>query len=230
MMPRRTKFGEPAPLFLGSLPLELGVQVICTIHTLFCIFFVAGASSVVTADFGFFEVGPELQVALSAWHLLGVMLIAGTLVGTAWRQDWPLQAYFYYLVCCFAAACFVVVKIFQVAGDCSIVSAAGHQSQRVGVDFSCGMVASLYELTGLAGLMCVGYAAFIVWQLKEHILESEHAQHLLAHESSLAKRLRAAQYVGGNKSPHEAAAFASYVSPSQGLQPAWGSVTIRSTG
>jgi len=223
-------YHHPTPLFLGMYPITLGAQLICVAHAAICIFCVATASSVVTFKLGLFAVPPELQVAVSAWHLIGVAVIAGAFVGVSENQVMPVAAYFYYLLATTLAWGCTAFKLLQSGAECKFVQ-ENLQSQRVGLSFECAMVSAAWVSSLFLFFTIAGYANYSIYQLKEHLAQQEEAGYLLDKEDPVAKGLRSGRDVG---LPRRAARVErdppiSYASPPAGSQPAWGSVSIRST-
>mmetsp|Transcript_20164 Transcript_20164/g.52859 ORF Transcript_20164/g.52859 Transcript_20164/m.52859 type:complete len:234 (+) Transcript_20164:104-805(+) len=221
---------HPTPLFLGMYPITLGAQVICSIHAVVCIFCVATASSAVTFKLGLYEVPPELQVAVSAWHLVGIAVIAGAFVGLSRYDSAPITVYFYYLVVSTLAWGFLCFKLMDAGAQCKFVQ-DNMESQRVGLSFACAMVSAAWISAMFLALAVAAYANYTIYQLREFLLQSDEAGYLLDREDGVAKGLREGRDLG---IPRRAARAEreppiAYASPAQGPQPGWGSVAIRST-
>lgn len=243
------EYGPQPPLFLGGYPLTVGVQAICVLHAIVCLAFVACASSVVTITLGTYQVSTGLQIAASTYHLIGISVIAGALAGTISRSEFPLRVYFYYMLIgtlCWGAG---LIRVLQRSGDCSFVREST-QSQRIGINFSCGMVTAAWIFCTLVVFMCQVYCCFAVWHLKEHLAGRDESQHLLEHEDPATKKLRQGGHLGMEKGrspfsdlethmttiegehqplPPPTKTAASWAAPRPGHQPEWGSTPIRTT-
>jgi len=249
MASMKLEYGEPPPLFFGVYPLTLGVQIISVCHFFVCLFCIGFASSVVTFYIANFEVSPTLQVFLSAWHMLGLTLIVGALIGTSWRQEFPLRLYAYYLVVSSLGWLVLVLRVAQQGDRCSLVTET-RETQRSGLSFSCGMVSAMW----FCGLLCIlvlcSYCCYSVWQLKDFMWQRESSQHLLGHEADFVQGLREGRHLGGGQSRnpyrgfdfqahaeeshrHEGPAAvplndpAAWAMPQPGAQPRWGGMAIR---
>lgn len=174
------------PLFLGSYPLSAGVQAICGCHFLACLFVVATASSVVTLEVWDLKLSPRFQIVLSAWHIIGISVAASAFVATLWQQALPLRVYFYYLVAATCSWLAVVVLFFQEGATCALVT-VDHESQRVGLSMTCGLVSTCWELWSITVLVGAAYACYSVWHLAEFFAERELAHDLFEFGDPLAK-------------------------------------------
>lgn len=230
------KYGDSPPMFLGTYPLTVGVQVICVCHAILCIFFIAVASSVVTVRFWDIQFRPELQVAIAAWHLLGIAIVSAAFVATHWRQSLALRVYFYYLVLATAIWCVWLVQLFHEGAVCAFVT-RDKQSQRVGLSISCGLVAACWELWAVTVFTCSMYACYSVWHLGEFIAERNEQKYLFEEEEPLAKLAREGKDIGLYDAMQDTAGLvsnlrgrqhaaeahpASWAVPIPGTQPPWG--------
>lgn len=228
------KLAEPAPLFLGYFPLTAGVQVICFFHFVFCVSCVALVSSVTSIWIEGYEVNPVLQIAIGSWCLLGVLAIAGALVGCSQRQTLPLQVYCFYLMATDVGWAYVAVSLLVTGSNCSLVQ-QDLETQRLGVSLSCGVVSACWFFCFLAVWSLCLFAAYTVWQLQAHLVDEE-AKHLLAKEDPVFKSFHEGTHLGFSETIQRDEDHArdpqpyQWAAPRRGLQPAWGSMQPKSTG
>jgi len=250
MAPIKLEYEEPPPLFFGVYPLTVGVQVICGFHALLCLFFISTASSVVNLHVDRYEVPASLQVVISAWHMLGITVIVGALIACRWRQEFPMQLYFYYLLLSDLAWGVATIWVAQQGDYCGLVSES-LSSQRVGLGMSCAMVSAIWFLGLLSIWVVVAYCCYLVWQMKEHLRLREAAQLLSHHEDPLVKEVREGKYLGAGgkrRNPYEEfdteryaqlhcesdlglvppSDPAAWATPTPGQQPDWGMLQVRS--
>lgn len=175
------EYGEPPPLFLNAFPLSFGVQVICAVNFVCCIFVIALTSSVMPFYIGGYPVSPDVQVAIAAWHLLGIMLIVGALHGLMNYHEVGLRGYFYYLS---LTAIFIALFLCDICLNARMCEVVSHskESERIGASFSCGWVSGVWSLATLALLGLVSYSAYMVYHWKEFLILREEAMPLLKHE------------------------------------------------
>lgn len=248
---RKLEYGELPSMFLGLYPLTIGVQLVCFFNLVLCVCCIALASSAVSFWIDNFEVQPALQVAVSSWSLLGVMLITGALVGCSQRLWFPLQCYFYHVAITDLIYAYIVVRLLIEGPECMLAS-QGRELQRVGSSFSCGLITTTWVFCAFAVWIIGAYGAYTVWQLKEHLKTKNETQHLLAFEDPVMKNHRAGkhlglsctdweeehgsvQHLGANDGHALQDAHVpptdpnQWASPRKGLQPEWGALQPKST-
>uniref|UniRef100_A0A7S4UJ76 Uncharacterized protein n=1 Tax=Alexandrium monilatum TaxID=311494 RepID=A0A7S4UJ76_9DINO len=248
MVGAKLVYGEPPPLFFGTYPLTVGVQVICVFHALLCIFVIAAASSVVTLHVYVYEVSPTVQALISAWHMLGVSVTVGALISCSLRNEFPMRVYCYYLLVTVAGWAVLTVSVISQGRACSFVSDS-KSTERIGSTFSCGMISAMGLFAMLTISVLVAYCSWLVWHMKEHLAERENAQSLLHLEDPQVKALREGRDIGlggQHRNPYEDFDEQSYANnfeekadmppvvdrsawanPRPGQQPDWGSLRIR---
>lgn len=197
-------------------PITFGARLICIVHAAFCAFCVATASSVVAFKIGLFVVSPELQIAVSSWHLLGVAAISGALAGISSNEALPVSVYFYYMLVSTLGWGFVAFRLLQAGSECKLVQ-ENFESQRVGLSLACGMVSAAWVSAALLVFSLVSYANYSIYQMKEYLEQRTEAGYLLEQAEHFA---RGGRYSGAKP--------LSTALPARGPQPAWGSVTVRS--
>eukprot|EP00747_Dinoflagellata_sp_TGD_P211543 gnl/TRDRNA2_/TRDRNA2_84778_c0_seq4.p1 gnl/TRDRNA2_/TRDRNA2_84778_c0~~gnl/TRDRNA2_/TRDRNA2_84778_c0_seq4.p1 ORF type:complete len:237 (-),score=28.16 gnl/TRDRNA2_/TRDRNA2_84778_c0_seq4:119-829(-) len=179
--------GDPAPLFLQAYPITLGVQVSAGIHFLISVFIVSTCSSVAPVRVSDFVVGPVIQTLLGGWHLLGCMFIAGALVATVKRDEFPLRVYLVYLCLNTIWLLALLVYIIQQGSVCSM---AGHSksTQRTGRGFDCMMVSGAWFFGAFACTAISASMTYWVWQLQHYLWEKENVGSLLRYRPEPWKR------------------------------------------
>lgn len=218
---------EPG-LFLGYWPLSIGVQVTCVMNALVAIVIVAGASPVVYFHLGFFLVPPFVQIGLSALSLIGISIIVGALVGVSRRRVFPIEVYYYYVASLALVIAVLTLCIIFTGGECPALT-QDPVTQRLGVNFNCGLVVAA-SVMGLLGLLAFTiYSAHIVWEFKEEVENSEENENQELLMQGTGKALAAA--VQGLRSRPDASpmlpSIANWAVPVPGQQPQWGEVAIR---
>eukprot|EP00747_Dinoflagellata_sp_TGD_P211540 gnl/TRDRNA2_/TRDRNA2_84778_c0_seq1.p1 gnl/TRDRNA2_/TRDRNA2_84778_c0~~gnl/TRDRNA2_/TRDRNA2_84778_c0_seq1.p1 ORF type:complete len:235 (-),score=21.28 gnl/TRDRNA2_/TRDRNA2_84778_c0_seq1:81-785(-) len=202
--------GDPAPLFLQAYPITLGVQVSAGIHFLISVFIVSTCSSVAPVRVSDFVVGPVIQTLLGGWHLLGCMFIAGALVATVKRDEFPLRVYLVYLCLNTIWLLALLVYIIQQGSVCSM---AGHSksTQRTGRGFDCMMVSGAWFFGAFACTALSASMSYWVWQLWNYLWEKEHYGSILRYRPEPWKRGAAPDVITGGRQwsnrPHEKLPF-----------------------
>jgi len=184
------KYADPPPLFLGRYPLSYGVQCICAFHFCVCVFLISMASSVMPVSVGTFVISANMQVVVASYHVLGVLVIAGALVGLAQAHEYPLRHYFYYL--CGTCAGIVALLLFMLSegSQCHLVS-KNLQTERIGMSFECGWVSATWFFVVFAGLSMAVYATWMVWHWKEYLWTRAQSAHLRGYEDPAITQHRA---------------------------------------
>mmetsp|Transcript_143260 Transcript_143260/g.249867 ORF Transcript_143260/g.249867 Transcript_143260/m.249867 type:complete len:229 (-) Transcript_143260:96-782(-) len=191
------EYGEVPPLFLNAFPLSHGVVFIMLVHLVICVSFVATVSSIVPVSIYNYVVSPDLQVLIGAWHLLGITLIIGGLIGVKTFYEFPVRMYFYFIVVSNLAVFVLMLCMVSGASGTSICDMISWemQSQRVGVSFRCGWLVATWVTIILCFLAVTSYCGYMVYHWAEFLNHRDHSLHLLAHESEDMKAHRAAEGV-----------------------------------
>jgi len=228
------------PLFLGVYPLTHAVQCICIVHAVLCVFVISTTSSVVSIDLGPLIVSPALQVACSAWCVLGISIIAGAVSACRAEQELPLKVYFYYWLVSTAAFFMLWWHVIgSAAYDCKVVMSE-RQSQRLARSqaFTCLLSESMWLFAMLVCLALAGVAANTIWQLRELLRHRDQlADSLDYNNDPLVRRIRKSH--SDRRYGAESAELPEHLPVSHALEeqrnprlgqvPAWGQVPIEET-
>lgn len=191
-------YDAPPPLVLGAYSLASGAKAVILIHALACIFVISTASSVVEFTLGNLNVNVNLQIFTASWCVMGIAILVGAWVGMDSKQEWPLRVYFFYMVATLVLVGVALIAILAGSNHCELMS-SDHTAQRVGTDFSCGMVSLLLFMGVLALFAILAYMTYIIWQLKEYLDQRESSAALNLDQDLIEAKMRAGGPKGTSK-------------------------------
>jgi len=143
------------------------VKVICIIHFLFCIFFIATSSAILAVKVAGAKLSTEVQTFNAGWSCLGIVVIVLAFLGTDYSVDTHTPYLIYLVGCLIGCVVWFAVFITSYEGCFSIPSAAGGGSSMP--SFFCGISHSLFFLWLLVVVVCTLGAINMVWQVKKNI-------------------------------------------------------------
>lgn len=204
-------------LFLGRYSLESGVFVICVVHAVICLVVLSISSSVVSLKLSHVQVTPQEQTWVAAWHLLGVGLLAGSMIGISERQELPVRCYFYYLLASALAVVGLCIFVLTMNGDCPV--SKSHMAERVGVSLNCGLKSMGVLFALIFWSMGMAYALSLVWELKEKYRHLQRSALLGSETQSFLDSIRN----GGQ----ETNKLNKWAQPTPGSVPMWGTLPLK---
>lgn len=177
---------RPSHFCCGCLSLLVGLEIICLLHLLWCIFCIATASSSEPAYVIGVKFSPAVQVINAGWALLGIPIIIGAGVGMLYRIEHQIRAYFWYsFATAFLNVCWWLSFLFS--GDlCKTI--VGSEVQRMGNAFVCGFTDTFIFFWMLIILLINMYCVYIIWSASEEAGRSSYPE-LMKYSNALKSHL-----------------------------------------